>query len=68
MPAPGSKIGPYEVVESIGRGNTKLGRDVAVKILPRELASDPARLRRFEQEARAASALNHPNIDDLRDR
>ena len=67
----GSKFGHYEVIESIGAGgmgevyrchDTKLGRDIAIKILHAEMASDPARLRRFEQEARAASALNHPNI------
>ena len=69
--APGTKLGQYEVIESIGVGgmgevykarDLKLGREVAIKVLPQEMASDSSRLRRFEQEARAASALNHPNI------
>ena len=42
--------------------DTRLDRDVAIKVLPESLTSDPDRLRRFEQEARAAAALNHPNI------
>ena len=67
----GSKLGPYEILESIGAGgmgevyrarDTRLGREVAVKVLPALLSRDPDRLKRFEQEARAASALNHPNI------
>ena len=67
----GSRLGPYEVVALIGAGgmgevyrarDERLGRDVAIKVLPPEFASDPERLRRFEQEARAAGRLNHPNI------
>jgi len=67
----GEQIGPYEVIAPLGVGgmgevyrarDAKLGRDVALKILPVDLASHPDSLRRFEQEARAASALNHPNI------
>src|SRR5579859_3238280 len=69
--SPGFKLGPYEIVESIGAGgmgevyrarDSRLGRDVAVKVLPASLSRDAERLRRFEQEARAASALNHTNI------
>ena len=66
-----SRVGPYEIVDLLGTGgmgevyrarDPRLGRDVAIKVLPDHASSDPARRRRFEQEARAASALNHPNI------
>lgn len=69
--APGTKLGPYEIIGPIGAGgmgeiyrarDARLGRRVAVKILPAEFSSDSDRLYRFEQEARSASALNHPNI------
>jgi serine/threonine protein kinase/Tol biopolymer transport system component len=72
----GTKLGPYEVVAPLGVGgmgevyrahDARLGRDVAVKVLPAALASDADRLRRFEQEARATSALNHPNILAIHD-
>ncbi len=67
----GTRLGPYEIVSALGAGGMgevyrahdgRLDRDVAIKVLPAELASDPSRLKRFEKEARAASALNHPNI------
>jgi eukaryotic-like serine/threonine-protein kinase len=68
---PGVKLGDYEVESLLGSGgmgevyrarDMRLGRDVAIKVLPAVLSRDPERLRRFEQEARAAAALNHPNI------
>lgn len=68
---PGQKVGPYQVIRAIGAGgmgeifladDQRLGRQVALKILPAQFTSDPDRARRFKQEARAASALNHPNI------
>src|SRR5436190_7012971 len=67
----GSKLGPYEIRSPIGSGgmgevyraaDTRLGRDVAIKILPDSFARDSDRLQRFETEARAVAALNHPNI------
>jgi serine/threonine protein kinase len=69
--AGGTRLGPYEPVSELGSGgmgkvyrarDTRLHREVAIKVLPAEAASDAARLKRFEREARAASALNHPNI------
>jgi Tol biopolymer transport system component len=68
---PGTQIGPYEIVAPIGAGgmgevyravDSRLGRDVALKILPESFARDADRLRRFEQETLAVAALNHPNI------
>src|SRR5258707_660093 len=68
---PGIKLGPYEILAPLGAGgmgevyrarDTRLNRDVAVKVLPASLAADPDRLRRFELEARTTGMLNHPNI------
>ena len=67
----GSKLGPYEIIALIGKGgmgevyrahDPQLDRDVAIKVLPQELSADERRLARFENEARLASSLNHPNI------
>jgi eukaryotic-like serine/threonine-protein kinase len=69
--ATGTRLGPYEIIGPLGAGgmgevfrarDTRLGRDVALKVLPASLTTDPDRLRRFEQEARATAALNDPNI------
>ena len=72
MPIPaGTKLGPYEIQSQIGAGgmgevyrarDSRLGREVAIKILPESFAQDAERLRRFEQESQAVAALNHPNI------
>jgi eukaryotic-like serine/threonine-protein kinase len=72
----GTKLGPYEIVSPLGAGgmgevyrarDARLERDVAIKVLPASYSRDPDRLRRFEQEARAASQLNHPNIVTVHD-
>jgi serine/threonine protein kinase len=69
--SPNARIGPYEVIAVLGAGgmgevyrarDPRLSRDVAIKVLPAEVAGDPGRLKRFEKEARLVSALNHPNI------
>ena len=74
--AAGTQLGPYEVMDLLGAGamgevyrarDTRLRRQVAVKVLPASISNDPARLKRFEQEARAAGALNHPNIVAIHD-
>ena len=67
----GQRLGPYEILDQVGAGgmgevyrarDPRLGRDVAVKVLPEEVARDPERLQRFEREARAVAALSHPSI------
>ncbi|MBA2259263.1 MAG: serine/threonine protein kinase, partial [Acidobacteria bacterium] len=67
----GSRLGPYEIVSPIGAGgmgevyrarDTKLNRDVAIKVLPELFTADPERLARFTREAQTLAALNHPNI------
>src|SRR5476649_2333234 len=67
----GFNLGPYKIVAPLGSGgmgdvyrahDVRLGRDVALKVLPVSFASDADRLRRFEQEARAAAAITHPNL------
>jgi len=72
--SPGTKLGPYEVLEPIGSGgmgevfrarDTKLNRDVALKVLPDLFANDPERLARFQREAEVLASLNHPNIAQI---
>ena len=74
--APGSRLGPYEILSAIGAGgmgevyrakDPRLGREVAIKVLPASFSQDADRLRRFEQEAKAAGILNHPNITAVYD-
>jgi len=71
---PGRKLGPYEILDPLGVGgmgevyrarDTKLDREVAIKILPEELAADDKRVKRFEREARLLASLNHPNIASI---
>src|SRR5580765_7096241 len=75
-PAPGTKLGPYEVLSPLGAGgmgevwkarDSRLNRDVAIKVLPEKVASDPEALARFEREAKAVAALSHPNVLGLFD-
>src|SRR5437667_11963392 len=69
--SPGTRLGPYEILAPIGAGgmgevyrarDTKLGRDVALKVLPELFATDPDRLARFQREAQVLASLHHPNI------
>src|SRR6202022_1815977 len=70
----GTRLGPYEILAPIGAGgmgevyrarDTKLDREVAIKVLPAALAKDPERLARFEREAKVLASLNHPNIAQI---
>ena len=74
--SPGARLGPYEILAPIGAGgmgevyrgrDTRLGREVALKVLPEALTRDAERLARFDREARAVSSLNHPHICILHD-
>ncbi len=73
---PGARLGPYEIVSLLGEGgmgqvyrarDTRLNRDVAIKVLPAEVARDADRRARFEREANAVAALSHPNILAIHD-
>ena len=73
---PGTTLGPYEITTPLGAGgmgevyrarDTRLDRDVAVKVLPAHLSASPEARQRFEREARSASSLNHPNICTVHD-
>ncbi|MFQ5742443.1 MAG: protein kinase, partial [Acidobacteriota bacterium] len=72
----GNSLGPYKILEPLGAGgmgevwlaeDTRLGRKVAIKVLSEEFAGDPQRVVRFQREARAAAALNHPHIATIHD-
>ena len=72
----GTRLGPYEVLGQLGAGgmgevyrarDSRLDRDVAIKVLPEHLADDPAALSRFEREAKAVAAISHPNILAIHD-
>ena len=72
----GTRLGPYEILSPLGAGgmgevyrarDTRLDRDVAIKVLPQSVAGDPAALARFEREAKAVAALSHPNILAIHD-
>jgi eukaryotic-like serine/threonine-protein kinase len=72
--ASGTRFGPYEILNLVGAGgmgevyrarDIKLGRDVAIKILPESFADDPERVARFDREARTLASLNHPNIGQI---
>jgi eukaryotic-like serine/threonine-protein kinase len=74
--AAGSRLGPYELLSPLGAGgmgevyrarDPRLGREVAIKVLPASFSADADRLRRFEQEAKAAGVLNHPNVTAVYD-
>src|SRR5262249_1402482 len=74
--APGTRLGPYEIAAPLGSGgmgevyrakDPRLGREVAIKVLPASYSQEADRLKRFEQEARAAGVLNHPNITAVHD-
>ncbi len=76
MLAAGATLGPYKVLAPLGAGgmgevyrahDPRLAREVAIKVVRGDFAGDPERLRRFEQEARAAGALNHPNVCTIHD-
>src|SRR5512139_2653507 len=76
MLATGTRLGPYEILGPLGAGgmgevyrarDANLGRDVAVKVLPADLADNPEALARFEREARAVAQLSHPNILAIHD-
>ena len=73
---PGTRLGPYEIIAPLGAGgmgevyrarDTRLGRDVAVRVLPQHLGDDAEGRARFEREARLVSSLNHPHICTLHD-